>query len=135
MPELETDADSLESQYEDSSKSSDDTVLKTDLSPFATSQRALADCFEYWGRGLLPTLKKTATWLQRVESFSEDIGHTLKHPPANSLKNNTTESLPRLRDDLRQIISSTSSLEELWDFLNARLKGGGAPEFLSLIHI
>jgi|GEM_PF-391907 len=130
MPELETDGDSSESQYEDSLKSSYEPELKTDLSPFATSQRALADCFEYWGRGLLPTLKKTATWLQRVESFSEDIGHTLKHPPANPLKNNTTDTaLPRLRDDLRQIISSTSSLEELWHFLNARLKGGGAPEF------
>src|SRR6478609_10035881 len=126
LSELETDVDFPKSQYDDSPESAEDKAQ----GKLASTQRALADCFEYWGRGMLPSLKKTALWLQNMETISEQFANAFKSPADNPLRNNSNDTaIPRLRDDLRQIISSTSSLEELWNFLNARLKGGGAPEF------
>jgi diguanylate cyclase (GGDEF)-like protein len=93
--------------------------------------QGLDDCLEHWSRACVAPADNTAAWLQRAEAFYDRVSTQFATRPTAILKPSKRETpLPKLEDDVREIIMSATTLEDLWRFFNGRLKSGGSPDLL-----
>jgi diguanylate cyclase (GGDEF)-like protein len=94
------------------------------------------DCLEHWSRHFVAPVDSTAQWLQRAEAIYERVSTQFATRPTGMLMARDKKPqrfkapLPRLEDDLRELIMSAGSLDDLWRFFTGCLKSGGTPDLL-----